>query len=73
MNLLRVENLSKRFGAFSALKNLSLTIPEKTIVLLIGPNGSGKTTLINCISGVYRPESGKIWFKGVEYNGRRAI
>ena len=69
MNLLRVENLSKRFGAFSALKNLSLTIPEKTIVLLIGPNGSGKTTLINCISGVYRPESGKIWFKGVEITG----
>jgi len=70
MDLLKVENLSKRFGAFIALKDVFLTIPEKSIVLLIGPNGSGKTTLINCISGVYRPDSGKIWFRGIDITGK---
>jgi len=70
MDFLKVENLSKNFGAFSVLKNVLLTIPEKTIVLLMGPNGSGKTTLINCISGVYRPDDGKIWFNGTDITGK---
>ncbi len=69
MGLLKVENLSKSFGAFIALKEVSLTIPEKSIVLLIGPNGSGKTTLINCSSGVYKPDTGKIWFRGIDITG----
>ncbi|MEM0052743.1 MAG: ABC transporter ATP-binding protein [Nitrososphaeria archaeon] len=60
--LLIVDNVSKRFGSFYALQNIFLTVPEKSIVLLIGPNGSGKTTLINCISGVYKPDGGKILF-----------
>ncbi|MEM2179173.1 MAG: ABC transporter ATP-binding protein [Candidatus Methanomethylicaceae archaeon] len=68
--LLIVENLSKRFGSFYALQNISLSIPEASIVLLIGPNGSGKTTLINCISGVYIPDEGKIWFNGQDITGK---
>jgi len=68
--LLIIENLSKRFGSFYALQNISLSIPEANIVLLIGPNGSGKTTLINCISGVYIPEEGKIWFNGQDITGK---
>ncbi|MFX0125543.1 MAG: ABC transporter ATP-binding protein [Candidatus Hodarchaeota archaeon] len=70
MDFLKVENLSKKFGAFNVLKNVLLTIPEKTIVLLMGPNGSGKTTLINCISGVYRPDGGRIWFNGMNITGK---
>jgi len=67
--LLTVKNLSKRFGSFYALQNVSLTVPEKRIALLIGPNGSGKTTLINCISGVYRPDGGQILFNGKDITG----
>lgn len=67
---LRVRKLSKKFGNFYALKKVSLEIPKKSIVLLMGPNGSGKTTLINCVSGVYKPDEGKIWFNGVDITGR---
>ncbi len=67
--LLIIDNVSKRFGSFYALQNISLTVPEKSIVLLIGPNGSGKTTLINCISGVYKPDDGKIFFNGKDITG----
>jgi branched-chain amino acid transport system ATP-binding protein len=61
-----VENLAKRFGGIIALNNVSLHVNEKEIVGLIGPNGSGKTTLINVISGLYKPDSGKIIFKGAD-------
>ena len=67
--LLTVKNVSKRFGSFYALQNISLTVPEKTIALLIGPNGSGKTTLINCISGVYWPDEGQILFDEKDITG----
>lgn len=68
--LLIIENVFKRFGSFYALQNISLSIPEANIVLLIGPNGSGKTTLINCISGVYMPDEGRIWFNGQNITGK---
>jgi len=67
--LLRVINVSKRFGNFFALQNVSIEIPKKSIVLLIGPNGSGKTTLINCVSGVYKPDGGTIIFDGKNITG----
>jgi branched-chain amino acid transport system ATP-binding protein len=69
-DLLRAENVSKKFGGFSALNNVSISIPEKRIDLLIGPNGSGKTTLLNCISGVV-PYSGTVWFDDVCITGRK--
>ncbi|MDJ0269945.1 MAG: ABC transporter ATP-binding protein [Aigarchaeota archaeon] len=62
--MLKVENITKRFGGIVALKNVDLEISQGEIVGLIGPNGSGKTTLINVISGVYKPEDGRILFKG---------
>jgi branched-chain amino acid transport system ATP-binding protein len=62
--LLHVENVSKRFGGFTALDNVSLSINPGERFGLIGPNGSGKTTLINCISGALRNDTGAVVFNG---------
>jgi len=60
--LLRISALTKRFGGFTALHNVSVDIRPGERFGLIGPNGSGKTTLINCISGAFRTEPGTILF-----------
>jgi branched-chain amino acid transport system permease protein len=57
---LQVDDLSKAFRGLSALSNVSLTVHSGEIHGIIGPNGSGKTTLFNCISGIYRPNQGKV-------------
>ena len=62
--LLRIAALTKRFGGFTALDNVSVDIRPGERVGLIGPNGSGKTTLINCISGAFRTEPGTVMFRG---------
>ncbi|MBI5318692.1 MAG: ABC transporter ATP-binding protein [Bradyrhizobium sp.] len=61
--LLRIASLTKRFGGFIALDNVSVEIPPGERFGLIGPNGSGKTTLINCISGAFRTEPGTVLFR----------
>jgi branched-chain amino acid transport system ATP-binding protein len=60
--LLRIVSLTKRFGGFTALDNVSVDIRPGERFGLIGPNGSGKTTLINCISGAFRTEPGTVLF-----------
>jgi branched-chain amino acid transport system ATP-binding protein len=62
--LLRIGALTKRFGGFVALDNVSVDIPPGERFGLIGPNGSGKTTLMNCISGAFRTEAGTVIFRG---------
>jgi branched-chain amino acid transport system ATP-binding protein len=62
--LLRIGALTKRFGGFTALDNVSVDIGAGERFGLIGPNGSGKTTLINCISGAFRTEAGTVMFRG---------
>ncbi len=62
--LLRITALTKRFGGFVALDNVSVDIRPGERFGLIGPNGSGKTTLINCISGAFRTETGSVVFGG---------
>lgn len=64
--LLQIQNVSKRFGGFTALQDVTLAIRPGERFGLIGPNGSGKTTLINCISGVLTSDSGSIRFLGQE-------
>ena len=64
--LLEVHQVTKRFGGFQALTEVSLQVAEGECLGLIGPNGSGKTTLINCISGVLRPDGGSMWFHGTD-------
>jgi branched-chain amino acid transport system ATP-binding protein len=62
--LLRVDSVSKHFGGFTALSEVSVEIASGERFGLIGPNGSGKTTLINCISGAFFNDGGKIAFEG---------
>lgn len=64
MAILEIEGVTKRFGGIVALRDVTLKLMENEILGLIGPNGSGKTTLVNVISGIYKPESGKIMFSG---------
>src|SRR5262249_1195276 len=61
-DLLRVENLSKRFGGIVATDNIAMAIPEGELHAVIGPNGAGKTTLIAQLSGQLVPDSGQIHF-----------
>lgn len=61
---IRVENISKRFGSFQALKPLSLDIPDGKLTGLLGPSGSGKTTLLRIIAGLESTDSGRILFHG---------
>ena len=70
--LLEVDNLSKRFGGFVALDNISLTVPAGERLGLIGPNGSGKSTLVNCICGTLRNEQGSVSFDGRLIDGMPA-
>ena len=64
--LLKVDGVSKHFGGFTALSNVTVSIAPGERFGLIGPNGSGKTTLINCISGSLRNDGGSIEFQGEE-------
>jgi branched-chain amino acid transport system ATP-binding protein len=62
--LLRIDQVSKHFGGFAALTDVSIAVAQGERFGLIGPNGSGKTTLINCVSGSLRNETGTITFAG---------
>jgi branched-chain amino acid transport system ATP-binding protein len=67
--ILQVSNLTVQFGSLLANHDVSLQIYPGEIVGLIGPNGAGKTTCFNAITGLERPTSGKVFFKGVETTG----
>jgi branched-chain amino acid transport system ATP-binding protein len=71
MTFFRVENLAISFGGLDALRNISFEVNQGQIFAIIGPNGAGKTTLFNCINGIYRPDKGKIIFKGKGIQGKR--
>ncbi|WP_456397599.1 ABC transporter ATP-binding protein [Desulfurobacterium sp.] len=62
--ILRVENLTKRFKGLVALNKVSFQVEKGKILGIIGPNGAGKTTLFKCITSVYKPTEGKVYFKG---------
>ena len=63
-SFLEVENLTKHFGGLTAINNVSFRVDKGQVVGLIGPNGAGKTTLLRLITGILRPDSGKVRFKG---------
>jgi branched-chain amino acid transport system ATP-binding protein len=67
--MLRIENVSKRFGGLAALRNVTLEIRQGELSGLIGPNGAGKTTLFNVVSGFLRPTEGRIFFDGRDITG----
>ena len=63
--MLELKNVTKTFGNFTALDNLSMTIPKGAVYGLVGPNGAGKSTAIRHLIGVYRPDSGEITMEGL--------
>ena len=67
--LLTVDGVVKTFGGMRALDGVRFNLREGEILGLVGPNGSGKTTLINVISGVYRPDAGRVAFHGRAIQG----
>src|SRR5208283_435404 len=67
--LLKIDNLGKRFVGFVALENISLAVTAGERVGLIGPNGSGKSTLVNCICGTLVNETGIVRFAGEAVDG----
>lgn len=66
MALLKVENVSKKFGGVCAVDGFSMEVDKGEVVGIIGPNGAGKTTIFNLISKVYETECGRIWLDGVD-------
>ncbi len=66
MSLLRLENVTKRFGGLVAVNRVSLEIAQGEFLGIVGPNGSGKTTLFNVINGVYFPEEGRVFFEDID-------
>jgi len=67
--LLEARDLTKRYGVFTALDGVSLTVSEGEFVSIIGPNGAGKTTLINIMSGLAPPTAGHVSFRGRDLAG----
>ncbi|HTW53336.1 MAG TPA: ABC transporter ATP-binding protein [Stellaceae bacterium] len=68
MSLLRLENVSRKFGSLVALDQISLEVAAGELSAVIGPNGAGKTTLFNLISGFVPATTGEIWFDGQPIN-----
>ena len=62
--MLKLCNVTKTFGSFAALKDLTLTVPKGSVFGLVGPNGAGKSTAIRVLTGVYRPDSGTVTMDG---------
>jgi branched-chain amino acid transport system ATP-binding protein len=67
--VLQVQSLSKSFEGFRAVNRADLEVKRGEIVAVIGPNGAGKTTLFNLITGILRPDGGKVFFNNVEITG----
>ena len=59
-----IKDLTISFGGLRAVDKVNINIEEGAIFSIIGPNGAGKTTIFNCISGLYKPDTGAIFFKG---------
>jgi len=61
MSIISLQNVSKNFGKFEAVKNINIEIEKGKIFGLVGPNGAGKTTILSMISGILKPTKGKIY------------
>jgi len=74
MDAIRVENLHRAFGVVQALDGLNLRVAKSSVFGFLGPNGAGKTTTIRILTGLLRPDSGRVWISGLALaEHRRAI
>ena len=64
LNIIEVRNLSKNFGDFKAVKDISFTVEKSEVFGFLGPNGAGKTTTINMLTGLAKPSAGEIVISG---------
>ena len=71
--LLEVKNLGISFGGLRAVNNFEIQIEKEQLYGLIGPNGAGKTTIFNLLTGVYRPDNGKVLLDGKDITGKSTI
>src|SRR3989337_4299201 len=69
--LLRIEDLRIAFGGVNALAGVSLEVKSGDVLWLIGRNGAGKTVLLNCVSGLYKPQAGRILYDGNDISSLR--
>jgi sulfate transport system ATP-binding protein len=69
---IRVENVTKQFGKFTALDNVSLTVPQGALLALLGPSGSGKTTLLRIIAGLESGDTGQVFYEDQDVTERSA-
>ena len=63
--MLAMKNVTKTFGKFKALDDLSMSVPKGSVYGLVGPNGAGKSTAIRLMTGIYRPDSGSVTLEGM--------
>ena len=70
-NVLEAQHVSKVFGGLVAVNDVDFSVPKGGIVSLIGPNGAGKTTFFNCMTGLYKPSTGRVTFDGKDITARR--
>ena len=71
--MLNVNNIGISFGGLQAVDNFNLKIKKGELYGLIGPNGAGKTTVFNLLTGVYKPDSGKIELDGEDITGKSVV
>ena len=62
--IIQAQNLKKNFGVTQALQGADLQVKKGEILAIMGPSGSGKSTLLHCIAGIFKPDSGEVWFDG---------
>jgi branched-chain amino acid transport system ATP-binding protein len=67
--IIRTENVTKRFGGFTALNNVTASFPAGQLTAIIGPNGAGKSTFFNVLSGAFPPSEGRLIFEGNDITG----